>query len=265
MKSARDHFARCVAQAEEHGALGLALSHAPMLAITRAYCGEIRRAIVDLESAVAAARRVGDPRSELIGLLAGSTLALFCGEHAQVQQNCERGLVLARQLGARRFEAELLAQMGHVLGEQGGGADAQVLLHQASTLSLEVAPTYCGPWCLGVQALFTPNVERAKEMLAQGEALLAGGCVSHNYLEFHRLAMEFHLRHGEYREMRRHATALTDYTSEEPLPWSEIVVRRGEWLADQAENATRADLAPRRAALLADIDAMAFNWLRRGL
>jgi hypothetical protein len=155
--------------------------------------------------------------------------------------------------------------MGHVLGDQGGGADAQVLLHQASTLSLEVAPTYCGPWCLGVQALFTPNLERAKEMLAQGEVLLASGCVSHNYLEFHRLAMEFHLRHGEYREMRRHAAALTDYTREEPLPWSELVVRRGEWLADQAENAARADLAPRRAALLADIDAMAFNWLRRGL
>jgi DNA-binding SARP family transcriptional activator/predicted negative regulator of RcsB-dependent stress response len=265
MKSARDHFANCVAQAGKHGAVGLALSHAPMLAITRAYCGEIRLARVDLESAVAAARRVGDPRSELIGRLAGSTLALFSGEHEQVQLNCERGLVLARQLGARRFEAELLAQMGHVLGDQGGGADAQVLLHQASTLSLEVAPTYCGPWCLGVQALFTPNLERAKEMLAQGEVLLASGCVSHNYLEFHRLAMEFHLRHGEYREMRRHAAALTDYTREEPLPWSELVVRRGEWLADQAEDAARADLAPRRAALLADIDAMAFNWLRRGL
>jgi hypothetical protein len=108
-------------------------------------------------------------------------------------------------------------------------------------------------------------VERAKEMLAQGEALLASGCVSHNYLEFYRLAMEFHLRHGEYREMRRHAAALTEYTREEPLPWSEIVVRRGEWLADQAEDATRADLAPRRAALFADSDAMASHWLRRGI
>jgi hypothetical protein len=155
--------------------------------------------------------------------------------------------------------------LGQALGELGGVADAQVLLHQASTLSLEVAPTYCGPWCLGVQALFTPNADRAKEMLARGEVLLADGCVSHNYLEFHRLAMEFHLRHGEFREMRRHAAALTAYTRDEPLPWSEIVVRRGEWLADRVENPMREDLAPRRAALLADLDAMGFNSLRRGI
>ena len=69
--------------------------------------------------------------------------------------------------------------------------DAQVLLQRASALALEVARTYCGPWCLGVQALHTPNVERARELLAQGEALLADGCVSHNHLEFRRVAMEF--------------------------------------------------------------------------
>ena len=258
MRTARDHFARCVAEAQEHGAVGLALSHAPMLAITRAYCGEIRQGLADLEAAIAAARRVGDPRSELIGRVAESTIALFCGEHEQVRQTSERALALSRQLGARRFEAELLALLGHALGELGGVADAQVLLQQASTLSLEVAPTYCGPWCLGVQALFTPNVHRAKEMLAQAETLLADGCVSHNYLEFHRFAMEFHLRHGEFRDVRRHAAALTAYTREEPLPWSEIVVRRGEWLADQADDPTRADLAPRRAALEREIRAADF-------
>ncbi len=265
MRTARDHYARCVAEAREHGAIGLALSHAPMLGITRAFCGELRQGLADLDTAVAAAGRVGDPRSELIGRVASATIALFCGEYERVRQICERGLVLARQLGARRFEAELMAQLGHALGELGGGADAQVLLHQASTLSLEVASTYCGPWCLGVQALFTQNAERAREMLAQGEALLAQGCVSHNYLEFHRLAMELNVRHRDFREVRRHAAALTAYTREEPLPWSEIVVRRGLWLADQAEQPAGADLAARREALVADIEAMSFSWLRRGL
>jgi DNA-binding SARP family transcriptional activator len=265
MRAARDHYAACVAQAGKHGAVGLALSHAPMLGITRAYCGEIRQGLADLENAVAAAGRVGDPRSELLGRGAIATISLYLGDYEHVREVCERGLALARQLGARRFEAELLAVLGQALGELGGVADAQVLLHQASTLSLEVAPTYCGPWCLGAQALFTPNADRAKEMLARGEVLLADGCVSHNYLEFHRLAMEFHLRHGEFREMRRHAAALTAYTRDEPLPWSEIVVRRGEWLADRVENRMREDLAPRRAALLADLDAMGFNSLRRGI
>ncbi|MGQ0429920.1 MAG: BTAD domain-containing putative transcriptional regulator [Gammaproteobacteria bacterium] len=265
MRTARDHYARCVAEARAHGAVGLALSHLPMLAITRAFCGEVRQALADAGESVAESRRAGDPRSELLALDTEASIAIYRGEHERVRRTCDRGLALARQLGARRFEAELMALLGHALAEQGGGADAQVLLRQATALALEVAATYCGPWCLGVQALFTPNADRARELLAQGEALLARGCVSHNHLEFRRLAIEFSLRHADWREARRHARALADYTREEPLAWSELVVRRAEWIADRAEDAHRADLPARRAALLEEIEAAGFAWLARGL
>lgn len=265
MRTARDHFARCVAEARAQGAVGLALSHAPILALTRAYCGELRQAMADCELAVAESRELGDPRLELLSLDTGSTVAVYRGDYARVPGYAERGLALARQLGARRFEAELMAQLGHALAEQGGGADAQVLLRQASALALEVASSYCAPWCLGIQALFTPNADRAHELLVQGEVLLARGCVSHNHLEFRRLAIEFSLRHGDFREARRHAAALTHYTRGEPLTWSDLVVRRAEWLADRAEDPARTDLESRRAALIADIDAADFVWLRRGL
>ncbi|MGH8197588.1 MAG: BTAD domain-containing putative transcriptional regulator [Steroidobacteraceae bacterium] len=265
MRTARDQFAKCVAQAREHGAIGLALSNAPMLALTRAICGEVRQALADCAAVVADAGRFGDPRSELLARDIESMISVFRADYERARRACDRGLALARQLGARRFEAELMALQGHALGELGGSADAQVLLRQATNLALEVARTYCGPWCLGIQALHTPNVERARELLAQGEALLAQGCVSHNHLEFHRLAMEFNLRHGDYRETRRHAAALRAYTREEPLPWSDLVVRRAEWLSDQAEDPARADLASRRDALLREITAADFAWLLRGL
>ncbi|HEU0225661.1 MAG TPA: BTAD domain-containing putative transcriptional regulator [Steroidobacteraceae bacterium] len=265
MQTARDHYARCVEQAGAEGAAGLALSHAPMLAITQAFCGEMRQGMAGCEAAIAESRRLGDPRSELLALDTASSIAIYRGDYARVPGYGERGLMLARQLGARRFEAELMAQLGHALAEQGGGADGQVLLRQASALALEVAASYCGPWCLGIQALFTPNAERARELLAQGEALLARGCVSHNHLEFRRLAIEFSLRHGDFREARRHAAALTAYTRGEPLAWSELVVRRAEWLADRAQDPARTDLDLRRAALIADIDAADFAWLRRNL
>lgn len=265
MATARDQFAQCVREARAHGAVGLALSHAPMLAITRAYCGEVRQGLQDCADSVEAAVQVGDPRSELLARDTEASISLLTGDFHRARKACDRGLVLARQLGARRFEAELMALLGQALSELGSGADAQMLLRQATSLALEVAPTYCGPWCLGVQALFTPNAERARELLAQGELLLARGCVSHNYLEFHRFALEFHLRHGDLRELRRHAGALRHYTREEPLVWSDLVIRRGEWLADRAEDATRADLAARHKALIAEIDATDFAWLKRGL
>ncbi len=265
MRSARDHFARCVAEAREHGAIGLALSNAPMHALTRAFCGEVRQALADCTEIAAEAARFGDPRSELLARDVESVISMFRGDHDRMRLACDRGLALARQLGTRRFEAELMSLMGHALVELGGGADAQALLRQASTLALEVARTYCGPSCLGILALHTTNAERARELLAQGEALLAGGCVSHNHLEFRHLAIEFNLRQTDYREARRHAAALRDYTKEEPLAWSDLVAGRAEWLADRAESPGREDLAARRDALLAAIEAADFCWLLRGL
>ena len=169
------------------------------------------------------------------------------------------------KLGARRFEAELMTLQGHAVGELGAGADAQVLLQRASALALEVARTYCGPWCLGIQALHTPNVDRARELLVQGEALLADGCVSHNHLEFRRAAMELGLRNGNLRETRRHAAALRTYTEDEPLAWSSLVIDRALYLADRAEDPSRADLPARREALLRDVQAADFRWLLRDL
>jgi hypothetical protein len=265
MLSARDHFRQCVAEAREHGAVGLALSNAPMLALTRAVCGELREALDDCSAIAAEAARFGDLRSELLTRDIEAMISLYRADYERMRRACDRGLALARQLGARRFEAELMTLQGHAIGELGGGADAQVLLQRASTLALEVARTYCGPWCLGIQALHTTNAERARELLAQGEALLAEGCVSHNHLEFRRAAMEHSLRRGDVREARRHAAALADYTREEPLAWSQLVIARAEFLADRMEDAARDDLPARRDALVRGIDAADFAWLLRGL
>jgi len=192
-------------------------------------------------------------------------ISLYRADYERMRRACDRGLALARQLGARRFEAELMTLQGHAVGELSGSADAQVLLQRASTLALEVARTYCGPWCLGIQALHTPNVERARELLAQGEAMLAEGCVSHNHLEFRRAAMEYWLRRGDVRETRRHAAALADYTREEPLAWSRLVIERAQYLADRIEDPARADLPARREALVRGIEAADFLWLLREL
>ncbi|MGH8242498.1 MAG: BTAD domain-containing putative transcriptional regulator [Steroidobacteraceae bacterium] len=265
LRSARDHFAKCVTEARAHGAVGLALSYAPMLALTRAFCGELPQGLADCTEIVADAARVGDFRSELVTRDVEALLSLYCADFERARRACDRGLVLARQLGARRFEAELLALMGNALAELGGATDAQVLLRQATTLALEVARSYCAPWCLAIQALYTPNNERARELLAQGEALLAHGTVGHNYLRFHRLAIEFNLRQRDFREVRRHAEALRAYTREEPLPWTDLIVRRAEWLADAAEIPGQEELPARHAALLRDIEAFSFTSLLRGL
>jgi tetratricopeptide (TPR) repeat protein len=267
MRTARDYFARCVAQARQQGSVGLALSHAPMLAIASAYCGEIRRALTDCEELVEAAARVGDLRSEILARDAQALLSLYRAHYPRAQQTAEHALELARRLGARRFEAEVMGLLGHALAGQGETAAALNLLEQAAALALEVCPSYCGPWCLASLALFTPDAGRARSLLQEGEALLAEGCVSHNYLEFYWLAMEFDLRAGDWDEARRLAEALAEYTRNEPLPWAELVIRRANWLADRGAggSADAHELEERRLTLLRDIEAMDFAWCRVAL
>jgi DNA-binding SARP family transcriptional activator len=265
VQSARDQFAKCVEEARAHGAIGLALANASMLAVTRGFCGEIRRGLAECAEIVDEAARFGDARSELLARVIEAALALYHADFDRVRLACDRGIAIARHLGARRFEAELMSTQGHVIGELGGSPDAQILLQRASSLALEVARRYCASWCFAVQALHLPNSERARELLDQGEALLAEGSICHNHLEFRRFAIEFSLRHADFREARRHAAALRLYTKDEPFAWSELIVRRAEYLADRAEQPERVDLAARRAALVADVEAADFRWLLRGV
>jgi hypothetical protein len=67
--------------------------------------------------------------------------------------------------------------------------------------------------------------------LTEGEALLATGCVSHNYLLFYPDAMEACLVAGDWDGAERYATALEAYTRPEPLQWANLRIARGRALA----------------------------------
>ncbi len=66
--------------------------------------------------------------------------------------------------------------------------------------------------------------------LSEGEALMAKGCVSHNYFEFYEEGMELMLELGDWDRLERYARALEDYTKEEPLPRSDFFIARARAL-----------------------------------
>ncbi len=79
-------------------------------------------------------------------------------------------------------------------------------------------------------ALTSDDEKEGEEALAEGEALLAGGCVSASHIEFHIGAIESALRRGAWEKVERHAAALEAYTSEEPLPLTDFLIERGRAL-----------------------------------
>jgi hypothetical protein len=91
---------------------------------------------------------------------------------------------------------------------------------------------YCGPMLLGLLARVTSHPEEREMALEEAEGLLAEGCVSHSHFEFYHHAIEVSLREGDWAAAHRYADALAEYTRAEPLPWTELIIRRGRTLAD---------------------------------
>ena len=60
---------------------------------------------------------------------------------------------------------------------------------------------------------------------------LRGSCAGHNFLYFYSDAIETCLQMEEWDEVDRYAQALENYTSAEPLPYTDFFITRGRALA----------------------------------
>ena len=113
----------------------------------------------------------------------------------------------------------------------GAGAGAAELVREALAISRETGMAYIGPGLLGWLALYTDDTDERRAALAEGEALLAAGSISHNYLFFYHAAIEAALATEDWAAAERYAAALEDYTRPEPLPWPDFIIARGRALA----------------------------------
>jgi tetratricopeptide (TPR) repeat protein len=247
MRTALGHVLRCLELGEQHGLVALRLAYLPMAAAIRNFCGELGAAMELARQAADAARSVGDLRSELIALSVMGSTHLYRAEFLQALAAGERAVSLARSLGTKRFESEALVVNGLALLGTGEAKPARAALEAAVDRSRESAPGYCGAWALSALALACGDEGRGRELLAEGEALLARGCVSHNHLEFHMMAVEFLLEMRDWAGVAQHAEALNAYTRDEPLPWADLVIARARALA-----ATRGGARPGDGGALRD-------------
>ncbi len=144
----------------------------------------------------------------------------------------QRGLDIARRLGSKLFEQINLEFLARFAAQDGNLDEALELMRKAMAIlrETESGMRFEGARALGSLALFTPDPERRRAALDEGEELLRHGATGHNYLWFYRDAMEACLQNHEWESVERYAKALEDYTSTEPLPWSAFFIARGRVL-----------------------------------
>lgn len=233
--TARTHFTQCIKEARDHDLVGVLLSNLPMLAITHTYCGEPAASSESCREGLELARRVGDLRGELLVHLVLASGLLMQAQFDDCRRQARQAMQLAKQLGARRFEAECAGIVAATLLRE-DPAQALRMAEEALVVGRETGMSYCGPMLLSMVARLTSSPEERANALAEGDGLLAAGCVSHSYFEFYGNAIEAGLKERDWASVRRYAGKLEAYTSAEPLPWTDMLIKRAQLLADAGDD-----------------------------
>ncbi len=134
-------------------------------------------------------------------------------------------------LGARRFEAQFRGIRAILALRQGHRDAARSLALEALALCRDHGMGHIGPWVLGVCALVETDREARRRWLAEGEAQLERGCVSHNHIFFGDLAIDVLLADADWPAAEAQCAKIRAYTADQPLPLSEFIVARGLALA----------------------------------
>lgn len=199
--------------------------------MTSYFRNDLQAAHEDADQAVELAARIGHLRAETLARDILFYVLYAWADWLAAREQAERGLELARRLGAQRFETDFRLNLALVLGAEGERAAAERHLDEAYAFSREASLAFAGPWILGALASATDDTDKRRWALAEGEALLAAGSISHNHLNFYQLAIDVALEDADWQAVARYCAALEDYTRPEPLPWSDFFIARGRALA----------------------------------
>ncbi len=231
MQAAFSHLDRCIELSRREKRLPQELGNLSMRGLTRFYTGSTAKALEDEREAGRLAARYGNLRAEMSAHMDVALIGLYTNDVAESEQAGRRALALAEQLGASRFYGDCLIAIGEALPLQGQLDSGLAYMERAYQAALDSVPTHICAFILGVLARFTPDENRRREAIEQGQRFLDAGSLSHNYLHFYQNLIEVSLQSQDPEGMLHYASALADYTRHEPMTWSDFYISRGRLLA----------------------------------
>lgn len=256
MRTALARFRECVALCDAHGLARVAIPNRIMIGFCRFNLLEFDAGIADIEAAGALAARMGDRHGEMFALEGKGELLVFCDRYADAEPVLEQARLRSVAIGARRYEAILLAALAEVSLAFGRLAEARARVDEALALARTTSMLFCGPWVLGVKARLVDDAGERDACRSEAEALIAAGCIGHNVIFYHRHEIENALVRCEWPRAIAHAAALERYTRPEPLPYVDFLVARCRVLAGLAARPGAPELRTELARLRAEADRL---------
>jgi class 3 adenylate cyclase/tetratricopeptide (TPR) repeat protein len=230
MISAYDAFSRCIELCQRYGFGRIEVANRPMRAITAWFAGKAGAGLDAALASVAAAEKVGHLRALAVAHHAAWHCLHDLAEWERAWAHVGPALQCARELKSRRFEGEAFALRAELHRAAGRRREALDDIGEALSISRETGMNYLGAAYLGILARATDDVAVFESALAEGEALLAAGAVSHNHFLFRRDAIDACLDRGRWDAAGHHATALEDYVAGETSPFAAFFVGRARAL-----------------------------------
>jgi len=231
MISAAKRLSDCVELSRRHGFGRVEVANGAQLVHASMYFRSLEEALSLARAAGQAAARVGHLRAQLNAIALLMKVYPVLGQWDSCGEAIERSRDLVARLGAPRWEQVYIWTTGVMLVGQGKKIAAVDVLLSGADKARRTGIGFFGPAIQGTLAVAQDDPDKKRAALAEGEALIAGGCVGHNQLHFYPAAIDVSLELADFDEAERYACALESFAHAEPLPWTEFFVRRARTLA----------------------------------
>jgi class 3 adenylate cyclase/tetratricopeptide (TPR) repeat protein len=239
-------FLRTVEIARASGLLRIVPANQAMAAYALLYDMRPDEALVLIDQARQLAIELGDRFGEMFALQTRSFAHMISGRWSAFEQPARDAMERARLLGARRYEAFLLATLALWRHRQTAGEEATSMARQAMDIAEGSGLGFCGAMICGILALVEPEPARQQAAIARGEGLLRESGLSHNHIWFRVFVIERGLASRDWPLAERQIGDLAQYTAAEPLPLIEQMIKRARVLVrlgrDPADAASAGEL-----------------------
>ncbi|HVN35510.1 MAG TPA: hypothetical protein VMU96_09685, partial [Casimicrobiaceae bacterium] len=269
MRTAFERFRQCVAVCDAHGLTRVAIPNRAMAGHCRIYLMEFDEGAADMELARVLACQVGDRHGEMFAVESLALLLTFCARYADAEPMLERAAAFAEMLGARRYQAVLLAALAETLFATGRREEARAQNARALALATASGIHFCGPLVFALEARMHDAERERERSWAKAATLIAERGIGHSPIAFHRLAIDDALERGEFPRALAHADALERYTAAEPLPYTDFLIARSRVLVGLAANGDDQSLAGELERLQREAERVRWpirwpDWVRHG-
>ena len=237
MVTAYEYFRQCLELCEDHDLKAVSAANLFMMGTVRIYLNENEQALADVENSINTAQLVGHKRAEIVSRLTASWILADSLRVVEADSHVNLAMEIATEIGAQRFLPFLRECKSRCLWYSGKDAEAfesiQVALVEVEELNAEA---FIGPWVLGSCALLSNTSEEAEKYLNRADVILKNGCVGHNYYRFYVAAIDTTIKHELYERTTHYISQFRSFTENEPCPWSDYYLKRGEILLGKSKS-----------------------------